>query len=105
MEKLDFSKNRFIRLPIEVFTKFNKGLNSTDLVVYTFIASKVNNTSMDCTLSANYISASIGVSKRTVSRSLIKLEEENYIKHTKQFREDGGRKANLYTLLNIGNEK
>lgn len=101
MEKVNFYESSFIRVPSNVFKRFGDGLNSTDIVIYLFIASKVDNVKLERSLTSNYISKSLGISKRTVTNSIARLSEYGYVGITNQYRPDGGRAANLFTLLNI----
>lgn len=99
MSTLDFRATKFFRVPKEVFKFSELGLSSTDFVIYCYICNKVNNKSKSCVISARYISDDLGLSQRTVSRSISSLRDSGVIKVRNRFRSDGGRASNEITLL------
>lgn len=101
MQKLDFRKTRFTRIPINVLKEYGKELNSTDIVIYLFLAMKVDNETKEVVISTKTIANEIGISRRTVTTSITKLYEVGYIHIERRYRSDGGRASSRYTLCMI----
>lgn len=100
MGRIDFRKTSFTRIPNFVILEVNKGISATDLMVYTYLASKIDNTHKECTIATAHIAKGVRLSQRTVSRSLSNLSDIGFISIKHRYREDGGRTASTYYLLN-----
>ncbi len=81
--------------PQKVFT--NKILTSTDLRVYLSIQGFANQEGY-CFPSISKIAATLGVCRRTVERSLSRLEQEQVIARSKRIKNDGEYTSNGYYL-------
>lgn len=81
----------------------DKKLKSSDKVVYGTLAYFANNQSQDCYPSLNTMVKFSGLSKPTVTASLRRLTECNYIKKKKDANFHKG-KANVYTLVKNFNQ-
>lgn len=85
----------FSTCPQKVFT--NKNLTSTDLRVYLSIQGFANQEGY-CFPSIAKIATILGVCRRTVERSLSRLEKEQVIARSKRIKNDGGYTSNGYYL-------
>lgn len=101
MRKVDFRETRFTRIPNNVLKEFGGKLNSTDLIVYLFIAMKVDNRTKSVTISSQKIADEMGLSRRTITNSITRLVDAQYIHAERRYRSDGGRDTSRYTLLTI----
>ncbi|MCM1323846.1 MAG: helix-turn-helix domain-containing protein [Acetobacter sp.] len=81
--------------PQKVF--INKNLKSTDLRVYLSIQGFANSDGY-CFPSIAKIATILGVCRRTVERSLSRLEKEKVIARSKRIKQDGGYTSNGYYL-------
>ncbi len=81
--------------PQKVF--INKNLTSTDLRVYLSIQGFANSDGY-CFPSIAKIATILGVCRRTVERSLARLEQEKVIARSKRIKNDGGYTSNGYYL-------
>lgn len=81
--------------PQKVFT--NKNLTSTDLRVYLSIQGFANSEGF-CFPSIAKIASILGLCRRTVERSLARLEQEKFIARQKRIKQDGGYTSNGYYL-------
>ncbi|MBP3687001.1 MAG: helix-turn-helix domain-containing protein [Alphaproteobacteria bacterium] len=81
--------------PQKVFT--NKRLTSTDLRVYLSIQGFANQEGY-CYPSIAKIATTLGVCRRTIERSLSRLEKEQVIARSKRIKNDGGYTSNGYYL-------
>lgn len=99
MNKIDFRKTSFTRVPNFVILEVNKRISATDLLVYTYLASKIDNVHKESTLATAYIAKEVRLSQRTVSRSLSNLSDIGFIRIKHRYRGDGGRTSSTYYLL------
>lgn len=99
MEKIDFRKISFTRVPNFVFEEVNTNINSTEFMVYVFLLSRSGNNSKKCIISTSKIADELLLTRRTISNSISKLESVGLISIRNRFRRDGGRVASEYTIL------
>lgn len=82
---------------------FNLGLNPTEILVLAQIA-EYNRTTKNCFISDKTLAQQFGVSDRTISRAIGKLEQEGFIKReTKNVK--GGKERHLFIQLDQIEEK
>ncbi len=77
---------------------YKSGLPASAILVYFYLeknGAKYNR----CFHSIKTISRNLHINMTTVSRSLNKLENNNYIVRTRQYRKDGGKTSNLYQII------
>lgn len=78
----------------------NREIYSTDLphravAVYMYLRDRANKDG-SCYPAINTIAQDLKISKSTVKRALIDLENEGYIRHERRFRKTGGNSSNIY---------
>lgn len=100
MEKIDYREVSFSRVPNFIIKEINKSINTSEFAVYSYLISKMNNSSKECVISTSKIAEELTLSRRTVSNILSNLHKLNYIGITPRYRRDGGRVASKYTILN-----
>lgn len=82
---------------------FNLGLNPTEILVLAQIA-EYNRTTKNCFISDKTLAQQFGISDRTISRAIGKLEQEGFIKReTKNIK--GGKERHLFIQLDQIEEK
>lgn len=77
---------------------FELDLTEIETVVYMYLCSCANKDN-ECYPSINRIAAACGVSQTSVKYAIKKLCEKQLILKSNQFREDGGKRNNLYRLV------
>ena len=77
---------------------FEIGLQAKEIIVYSYLCS-VANQDMECYPSIKTIAASCSMSETTVKGTLKELVNKNLIEKTSQYRSDGGKRNNLYKII------
>lgn len=99
MDIIDYRKTKFTRISNSLFSLLEEDISSTDFIVYSFIASKVNNKSQSVKMTNTHIGENVFLSQRTVSKSVRNLKYLGLISVENTYRQDGGRAGNIYRIL------
>ena len=77
---------------------FELGLKSKEVIVYSYLCSAVNQNN-ECYPSIKVIAEACDLSETTVKGTIKELINKNLIEKVSQYRSDGGKKNNLYKII------
>jgi biotin operon repressor len=74
-------------------------LPTSEKIILILLADNANDESGECWPSQGYLAKRAGMSRQNVNLVINKLREKGYIKLEHRYREDGGQRANVYTVI------
>ena len=74
-------------------------LPTSEKIILILLADNANDESGECWPSQGYLAKRSGMSRQNVNLVINKLRDKGYIKLEHRYREDGGQRANVYTVI------
>ena len=74
-------------------------LPTSEKIILILLADNANDESGECWPSQGYLAKRSGMSRQNVNLVINKLQEKGHIKIEHRYREDGGQRSNVYTVI------